>query len=267
MEGVGLLFLLIFLGMPLVLLVIATGYLVHRLQSRRPAGTDGPPAPAEMPLGKDAIKIILVRPDLFFRQATESRPNLFRPFLLVALGSLVLCVGYVSLLFPTILYGDVPNLLFLVFGMYPLIVFPAWLGWLALSAIFFAASAVFKGTGPFTTTLQNTGYGTAFCLLFSGLIQIAGSVANAVYLAMTGGVNFGMFMAGQPQIPLAAVFGASLILPVAWGALLWGHGLANARKIPLNRALTVAAVIACGLLVLMYGSFLAPVAAVSHRIR
>jgi len=262
MEGVGLLFFLVFLGMPLVLLVIATGYLIHRRRSRRPSGMDEPPALTEMKMG-NAVKNILLRPDLFFRQATESRPDLFCPFLLVALGSLILCAGYVSLIFPMILYGDIPNLLFLVLGTYPLIVFCAWLGWLALSVFLFAGSAAFKGTGPFTVTLQNTGYGTAFCLLLSGLIQLAGSVINAVYLAMTGGVNFGMYMAGQPQIPLAAVFCASLILPVAWGALLWGHGLANARKIPLTRALAVATVIAAICLILMYGSFLAPLAAAS----
>jgi hypothetical protein len=217
-----------------------------------------------MHLGKDVIKNILVRPDLFFRQATESRPDLFCPFLLVALGSLIMCVGYVSLIFPTILYGDIPNLLFLVLGTYPLIVFCAWLGWLALSVLLFAGSAAFKGTGPFTMTLQNTGYGTAFCLLISGLIQIAGSVVNAVYLSMTGGINFGMYMAGQPQMLLVAVFCASLILPVAWGALLWGHGLANARKMPLTRALTVATVIAAACLVLMYGPFLAPLTTASR---
>ena len=186
MEGVGLLFFLVFLGMPLVLLVIATGYLIHRRRSRRPSGMDEPPALTEMKMG-NAVKNILLRPDLFFRQATESRPDLFCPFLLVALGSLILCAGYVSLIFPMILYGDIPNLLFLVLGTYPLIVFCAWLGWLALSVFLFAGSAAFKGTGPFTVTLQNTGYGTAFCLLLSGLIQLAGSVINAVYLAMTGG--------------------------------------------------------------------------------
>jgi len=213
-----------------------------------------------MPLGKAAIKNLLLRPELFFRQVTESRPNLFRPFLFIALSSLVLCFGYASLLFPAILYRDIPNLLFLVFGTYPMFVFSAWLGWLTLSAFFFAVSAAFRGTGPFVTTLQNAGYGTGFFLL-PGLILLAGSVANAAYLAITGGVNFGLYRAGQPQLFLAAVCGIGFCVSLAWGALLWAHGLADARKIPLSRALvpTAAAAIVC--LILMYGLFLAPLVA------
>jgi len=261
MAGVGLLFLLFFLGLPLALLTIAAGYLAHRRRSRRPAGTNEAAVPAEMQLGKSAIKNLLVRPDLFFRQATESRLNLFRPFLLIALGSLVLCVGYVSLLFPAILYGDIPNLLFLVFGMYPLFVFSAWPGWLALSAFLFAVSAAFWGTGPFAVTLQDTGYGTAFFLFLSGLILLAGSVANAVHLAITGGINFGLYMAGEPQLFLAAVCGIGSCISLAWGALLWGHGLASARKIPLSHALVPAVAAAMACLALMYGMFLAPLVA------
>jgi hypothetical protein len=261
MVGVGLLFLLLFLGLPLVLLTIAAGYLVHRRRSRRPAGTDGAPALAEMHLGKTAIKNLLLQPALFFREAAESRPNLFCPFVLIALGSLVLCVGYASLLFPVILYGDIPNLFLLVFGTYPLFVLSFWLGWLALSAFLFAVSAAFKGTGPFTVTFQNAGYGMAFFLLLSGLILLAGSVINAVYLAITGGVNFGMYMAGQPQLFLAAVCGIGFCISLAWGAFLWGHGLASARKIPLSRAMVPAAAAVLACLVLMYGMFLAPLAA------
>lgn len=259
MVGVGLLFLLLFLGLPLVFLVIAAGYLVHRRRSRRPAETDG--APAEMPFGKTAIKNLLLQPDLFFRKAAESRPNLFRPFVLIALGSLVLCIGYATLLFPVILYGNIPNLFLIVFGTYPVFVFSFWLGWLALSAFLFAVSAIFKGTGPFTAALQNTGYGTAFFPLLSGLILIAGSVANAVYLAITGGVNFGLYMADQPQLFLAAVCGIGFCISLAWGVFLWGHGLAEARKIPLSRAMIPAAVAAFACLVLMYGMFLAPLVA------
>jgi|GEM_PF-6073415 Yip1 domain. len=261
MEGVGLLFFLFFLGMPLVLLVIVFGYLAHRRRSMRPAKPDGTAAPAEMLLGKNAINNFLIRPGLFFRQAAESRPNLFRPFLLIAFGSLVLCVGYVSLLFPVILYGDIPNLFFLVFGMYPMIVFSAWLGWVALSAFLFAVSAAFKGIGPFTAALQDTGYGTAFFLFLSGLVMLAGSVINAVHLAITGGINFGLYMAGQPQLFLAAVCGIGFCISLAWGAFLWGHGLAEARKIPLTRALVPAAAAALACLVLMYGMFLAPLVA------
>lgn len=261
MEGVGLLFLLLFLGLPLVLLAIAAGYLVHRRRYRRPAGTDGAPALAEMPLGKTAIKSLLLQPDLFFRQAAESRPNIFRPFVLIALGSLVLCVGYASLLFPVILYGNIPNLFLLVFGTYPMFVFSAWLGWLALSVFLFAVSAAFKGTGPFTATLQNTGYGTAFFLLLTGLILLAGSVANAVYLAITGWATFGLYMADLPQLFLAAVCGIGFCISLAWGAFLWGHGLASARKVPLSRAMVPAAAAVLACLVLMYGMFLAPLAA------
>jgi len=256
MEGVGLLFLMFFLGYPLVFLTIAAGYLVHRRRSRRPAGTDGSPAPAETPFGKTAIKNLLLRPDLFFRQAAKSRPNLFRPFLLIALGSLVLCFGYASLLFPVILYGDLANLSFIVFGAYPVFVFSFWLVWLALSVFLFAVSTGFKGTGPFTATLQNTGYGTAFFPLLLGLILLAGSVANAVYLAIVGGINFGLYMAGQPQLFLAAVCGTGFCISLAWGAFLWGHGLAEARKIPLSRAMVPAAVAALACLVLMNGIFL-----------
>ncbi|HNX93503.1 MAG TPA: hypothetical protein PKI17_08245, partial [Syntrophomonas sp.] len=71
MEGVGLLFLLFFIGMPLVLFALAAGYLVHRRRSRQPAGTDSAPALAEMPFGKTAIKNLLLQPALFFRQAAE----------------------------------------------------------------------------------------------------------------------------------------------------------------------------------------------------
>ena len=261
MEGVGLLFLLLFLGLPLVLLTLAAGYLLHRRRSRRPAGPDGTATPAEMLFGKTAIKNLLLQPDLFFRQAAESRLNLFCPFVLIALGSLVLCIGYASLLFPVILYGDIPNLLFLVLGTYPVFVFSFWLGWLALSAFLFAVSAAFKGTGPFTAVLQNTGYGMAFFPFLSGLILLAGSVANAVYLAITGGVNFGLYMAGQPQLFLAAVCGTGFCISLAWGTFLWGHGLAEARKIPLSRAMIPAAVAALACLVLMNGIFLAPLVA------
>lgn len=261
MEGVGLLFLLMFIGMPLVLLAIVTGYLVHRRRSRRPGETGGAPAQEEMHPGKESIKKILMQPNLFFRQATESRPDLFYPFLMIACAGLVVCTGYLSLIFPTILYGDIPNLLVLVLGTYPLFVFSAWFGWLALSVLFFAVSAMFKGSGPFTATLRNTGYGTAFCLFLSGLVFLIGSMANAAYLAITDGINFGLYMAGQPQMPLAAVCGAGVILPLLWGVILWSFGLMHARRIPFSCALVTVMVGAAVCLALEYGPFLSPLAA------
>jgi hypothetical protein len=110
------------------------------------------------------------------------------------------------------------------------------------------------------TTLRNTGYGTAFCLLLSGLIFLIGSVANAAYLAITGNINFGMYMADKPQMPLAAVCGAGAILPLLWGVVIWSYGIRHARRIPFSRALVTVMVGAAVCLALEYCPFLSPLA-------
>ncbi|MDD4484026.1 MAG: hypothetical protein PHD55_06645, partial [Methanoregula sp.] len=57
------------------------------------------------------------------------------------------------------------------------------------------------------------------------------------------------------------VCGTGFCISLAWGTFLWGHGLAEARKIPLSRAMIPAAVAALACLVLMNGIFLAPLVA------
>jgi hypothetical protein len=240
---------LMVIGVSILVLIVVISYFVHHYLSKRVSGDTGRPATGEISSRKVALRKILFHPDVSFGQVTESKTNLFRPFLLITISGLIFYTGFWSLVLFLSRKTGLLLALFWGIGSYPFTVIFIYLGWCILSALFFTLSTLFKGTGLFKTTLQNTGYGMAFVLLFSGVLVV---VSTGINSSLLGDPNFDEFQravaaTGIPyespdQIPTEIIYILSLI-PFIGGVILWSYGLKHSRTIPFSRATILVSVV------------------------
>lgn len=232
MEGVGMLFMLLLFGVPLLILAIIAGYYFHRHNLKK--GDSDREYAEEMPLvSRETLRLFLLRPDEFFRHLTACRTGLYRPFILIIAGGLVFDIGYIFMVEPVTLSGGPVNFLVLTLGTLPLVVIVFLTAWFVLAALLYAISALFRGTGPFAATLQNTGYGVAFYLAMTGLILIVCSLILGLVRQVPGYTLLGYPPYQQPVTVLIAVITTCTLVWTAW---YWSYGLGHARKIPLKDA-------------------------------
>lgn len=232
MEGVGMLFVLLMFGVPLLLLAIIAGYYFHR-RGLKKCDSDRDYA-EEMPLfSLETLRLFLLNPDEFFSRLAECRTTLYRPFILIIVGGLVFDIGYIFMVEPVTLMGGPVNFLVLTLGTLPFAVFVFLVVWMVLAALLYAISALFRGTGPFATMLQNTGYGVAFYLAMTGIILVIGSLILALIRQVPGYTLLGYPPYQQPVTVLIAAITICTLVLAAW---YWCYGLSHARKIPFNDA-------------------------------
>lgn len=235
MEGVGLLFILVIFGVPLLLLSLAISYYLHRRGLAKSRNEPGRKFPEDMPLfSRETFRLILLDPDAFFRSVTACRTSLFRPFILIVIGGVVYTTGYLFMTVPAMFSGGIVTILFMSSAMLPLMVIVALGGWAILAGILHLVSGFFRGTGPFVTTLQNTGYGIALYLGVSGTILAVCSVILELIRLVPG-----YTVLGYPpyQQPVMILITAVTLCTFPWAAWYWCYGLVHARKISFSDAI------------------------------
>jgi len=124
------------------------------------------------------------------------------------------------------------NVLFLTLLAWVMLTVAIVLAWLALSGIVFTMSHLFRGSGSFRKTLQNTGYGLAPGLMLYGLILLLASLALSAF--QTPVIPFGN-PASQNQVFLIIGW-AGVLVASLWVFVLVSQGLRYARNIPLVKA-------------------------------
>jgi hypothetical protein len=215
MEGWGTIFASIFIGIPLLCLVIISSYLVHRRNLKNSDETVSVSQDQSSSGIAEIVREIFLNPDLYFMRVTGNRTNLWQPFLLITAGGIILVISSFSGL----------GIIFLPFILFPLYIF-----WFLNAILVFAVTVPFKGEGPISTTLQNSGYAMGFGLIVIDLLCVI--PFNFLYHP---------FEIGPPvspstiAIPTAVVTIAVLII-CFWTGTLMSFGLRHARRIPHSRA-------------------------------
>jgi hypothetical protein len=248
-EGFAVALILILFVISLIVLISIIGLTVYWQRSTRSREERSGIVRQEMPIGINALLNIIFKPDLFFRQVTESRLNLLRPLFFIIIGELILCISYWSYI---ALFIQQTILSRLLIGLVtcPPIVDILFLILLIISILFFVLTVLFKGTGSFPVMLQNVGYGMGFFLFLSGLIFAVGSLLFRTLESVS--------IDQVPIIPdpTTTLFFTGVFLPLVWAAILWSYGLKHARNISLPQAaISVTVVVILGLW-LTYGRYL-----------
>lgn len=230
MEGVGLAFLIVIIGVPILCMAVIAGWLADRsgMKKNREKGV---PEPVNVNTPRMVLDLFL-RPDAFFRTVSEGSDTLFTPFLWLFVGSIVMSFGVMAAVdLHSFMYGVV-NVLFLTLVALVLMTFAVVLAWIALSGVLYVASHLFRGSGSFWKTLQNTGFGLAPGLVLYGLILILASLALAAFQIPV--VPFGNPAPGN--LLLTVIGRAGTLIASLWVFVLMTYGLRYARNIPLEKA-------------------------------
>jgi hypothetical protein len=230
MDMVGLGFLLVLIGMPLLCVVVIAGYLAHRSAIQK-STEDSSPGPASVNTPRMVLDLV-VRPDAFFRTVSEGPATIFTPFLWLLAAAMVFSFGLMAGSAPMILASGFGNLLFLNLLALVLMTTTIVLAWIGASGIFWVLGHLLGGYGSFRKTLQNTGYGLAPGLVLYGLILMLGALLlTALQIPVT---PFGNTVPADPLVTMIKT-GGSLIASL-WGFILMTHGLRYAQKISLAKA-------------------------------
>jgi len=230
MEGVGLAFLIVIIGVPVLCAVVIAGWLADRsaMQKNREAGG---PEPVNVNTRR-MIRDLIIRPDAFFGKVSEGSDTLFTPFLWLFAGSIVMSAGVMAAVDLHFLTSGLVNVLFLSLVALVLMTSAIVLAWLASSGAFYVMSHLFRGSGSFRKTLQNTGYGLAPGLVLYGVVLLLGTLALTAFQIPV--IPFGNPSPGNQM--LSIIGRAGMLIASLWGFFLMTHGLRYARNLPLAKA-------------------------------
>jgi len=174
---------------------------------------------------------VLTNPDRFFAELSQRGVNLRTPFTIVLVAAIVATISNVMMsgvmvpLFPrgVGVYRLLPAMSHIISG------FIAPFGsWLLCSAIFYAISRLFGGTGSFERVFEFVGYGF--------IPHIAGSVVGLAVI-MVASPNELIFESFQQAHPLILIFSIIQLLLVLYGAVIWIFAVKHARNIGTKHAI------------------------------
>jgi hypothetical protein len=181
------------------------------------------------------IKEILFNPYTFFNRVIQERPNLIFPSTIVGIGSIAgLVTPFIISAFPL---GRTPTQVLLM-GYTYLYLFLPFISWILIAGILYTIGRLFAGTGSFTTTLQNAGYG-CLPLTFFSVIKIFDGIFNAQFI----GISSPLFITATFVIGFFAVFF------VVWSGWLWMVAMEKTHALSRNKA-----AVASTIIVLLYMS-------------
>ncbi len=250
MEGWVYIFLSLFIGIPLLCVILIACYLIHRRNLKK-EDTDAPNALGSDRLGIiQSIRQISLAPDHFFKQITGNGINLWQPFVWLTVGGALLGV---ALIFSTGLGLAGGSGLFLMIVFLPLLLIPLYIFWILSAVSLYILTFPLKGDGKIETILQNSGYGIAFGLFLMALVYIILAIPITV-------LNLHFIGGGGGSDPVASAvylitFGASAII-VLWSAGLISIGLRYARNISIFRAAALVYTLAIAVFVWLYQTYL-----------
>jgi hypothetical protein len=252
MDGVGLAFLIVIIGVPVLCAVVIAGYLAHRSVMKKNRDAGGPD-PVNVNTHR-MIRDLIIRPDAFFRTVSEGSDTLFTPFLWLFAGSIVMSAGLMAAVDLHIFTSGLTNVLFLSLVALVLMTVSTMLAWIASSGVVYLVSGLFQGSGPFRKTLQNTGYGLAPGLVLYGLLLLSGTLALTVLQVPV--VPFGTPSPGNQLLSL--IGRAGVFIALLWVFVLMSCGVRHARNISFLDAAVSAGVPVILFLVFVNLQYLAP---------
>jgi hypothetical protein len=177
------------------------------------------------------LKELLIYPDVFFTQITKEKIDLTLPALIVLIGSMVGLIG-------SFIVSDFLNTVesrHLIVVLTPenffIILLKPFLAWFLLTCTFYGLSRLWKETGSFIATLQNTGYG-ALPLTILTIIPIL----NGIFV--NSNVNL-------PQVVgyiIVIILDLLTILFILWSGYLWTYAMERTHAIEHEKAIASAAI-------------------------
>jgi len=252
MDGVGLAFLVIIVGVPILCVCVIAGWMVHRSARKKSREAGGPePVNVNTP---HMIRDLLLRPDAFFRTVSEGPDTLFATFLWLLAASIVMSVGLMAAVSLNYFSSGIGNVLFLTLVAVVLMTLSSVLAWVASSGVVYLMSHLFRGSGSFKKTLQNTGYALAPGLALYGLVLLLGTLALAAFQVPV--IAFGTPLAGNQL--LAIISRAGTLIASLLVFLLMTYGLRHARNISPMKAAVSAGVPVLIFLVFVNLQYLGP---------
>jgi hypothetical protein len=180
---------------------------------------------------------VLTNPDRFFAELSQRGVNLRTPFTIVLVAAIVATISNVVMsgvrapLFPrgVGVYRCLPAMTRIISG------FIAPFGsWLLCSAIFYAISRLFGGTGSFERVFEFVGYGF--------IPHIVESVVGLAVI-MVASPNELIFESFQQTHPLILIFSIIQLLLVLCGVVIWIFAVKHARNIGTKHAIITVLII------------------------
>jgi hypothetical protein len=170
------------------------------------------------------ISDLFFHPDAFFERVSKEKVNLFPPVLIVLIGALIFVIiillffvwnrtGWSSWLLTVVSWSR--NIILSLAGRAFIMPF---LVWAVFSVIFYGLSRAASGTGSFSMTVQNTGYGMLPWSV-SALIPVAAYLHHFFTFTsgpQTGGYS-GIWMMPWPW----GFYSLPLFLILIWSVFLW----------------------------------------------
>lgn len=196
---------------------------------------------------------VLINPNAFFVARLKDVVRLKVPLLIVLLSGLISGFGAYIIAGVTIemlreaLPPEAQGIAATVGGISAFVgaVIVTLLMWVVFSAIFFAISWLFKGTGTFKRTLEVVGYGY-LPMIFSGIIGavlIYQFVATAQIPQVTDPAEMAevvtRWITENPMMWLSSLIGMLFML---WSANIWVFGLKHARNLSTRNAVISVAI-------------------------
>jgi|SRR5208283_37332 len=177
------------------------------------------------------LKELLFHPDAFFTRKTGERIDLLLPAIIVLIGGMVgLITSFVVSDFLNV--TESRNVLVILTPTnFLLILLRPFIAWFLLTGILYVLCRMMSGTGTFTATLQNTGYG-ALPLTILTIVPII----NGIFLNVTVKI---------PQmigVGIILVIDLFTILFILWSGYLWTHAMEKTHSITHNKAIAAASI-------------------------
>jgi hypothetical protein len=168
------------------------------------------------------IRNLVLHPDVFFERLSKEKVSLLRPFLIIFSGALVFVIIIILFFiwnrtgwhFSILMVGPLAQ--HIILSLTSVALMMPFIYWALVAVIFYGISRACKGTGSFSMTLQNTGYGM-FPWSVSAALPLAAYLHK--FFTYTGGPVSGgytgiwMMPAGLGQLPLILIF--------IWSGFLW----------------------------------------------
>ena len=209
---------------------------------------------------------LLVRPERFFSTLEGKEPDLKIPAAIALIGAIIAAIaGYALSGLYTELFAGVGGGMGGIMGI--MIAVSAFIGflviwWLVMAGAFHVISMLFKGSGKFTRTLANTGYGLipiiigsiiTSLVLMTYLPRIVVPVIKNMQDPAVIQEAMQELMQDPAMMEYTRVSMGISILFLIWSANIWIFGVRQARSITLKHAcITVAIPVAVFIIYTIY---------------
>jgi hypothetical protein len=209
---------------------------------------------------------LLVRPDRFFSSLEGKEPDLKIPAIIAIVGAIIAAVaGYAMSGLYAELFAGIGGGMGAFMGIITAV--SAFIGflvmwWVVMAAAFFLISMIFKGSGKFTHTLANTGYGLVPVIIGSIVTTLVfmtylPRIVVPVIKNIQDPAVIQQAMQELMQDPVMMEYTrVSMIIStlfLLWSANIWIFGVKEARRITLKQSfITVAIPVAAFIIYTLY---------------